>query len=212
MSEKSFWKEKKDKNWLKNFWFYYKYRIILGAMLITFFTVWIVSCVRSINYDLIGYYIGEDPVGKDFRINAANKFKELIDDVNDDGEINFDLQNLTSGDVDNITSESDYAMQTAIQFEMIEGEGYLYLLDEVFYKHCLKTELLKDISDITGDSSAVYAISVENNPLIKEIGYSSDKNLYMCVRVINTKQRSEDEQIKFQNNALKIIKYFYSYK
>ncbi len=212
MAEQNFWNEKKDLNWFKNFWFYYKLKIFFGALLLAFIAWGIVSCTNLIDYDLVGYYIGEDPITDQFEAKTKAEFTKLIDDINENGKVDFDFQNLTAGDVDKITSESDYSMQTAIQFEMLEGEGYLYLLDKVFYKYCIKMELLEDISKITGNTSPDYAIQIDNNSIIKSLGYENNKKLYMAVRILNTKQRSENEESKKQENALKVLEYFYKNK
>ena len=81
MAEKSFWNEKKDKTWLKNFWFYYGKVVIISACVLAVVICGIVSCARTVDHDLLVYYMGSEHLTPEVYENTGKSFVELIDDA-----------------------------------------------------------------------------------------------------------------------------------
>lgn len=210
MADKSFLKEKKDAKWFANFWYYYKNAFLVGLIVVALALYGCVSCARTVDYDFEMYYFGFTTLSDEVFDKAEKYFSEYANDVDGKDGVNVSCVNLRSVDDENISGEIDYAMNSKIQIEIAEGEGYFYLMPESWAKYCVENELMEDISYLTGDENAVYVVDVTENPILNSLGFKTDEKLYAGVRMLNNNRVGKDKYENKHNNALKIIKYLIS--
>ena len=207
MAEKSFWGEKKDKKWFANLWYYYKKVFLAAAVVIAFVVYGCVSCLKTVDYDLEMYYFGNTRLMTKVFDNTAKYFENVVDDVDGKNGTQVYCLDLTSVDSADAATEMDYAMQSKIQIEIAEGEGYLYIMTQKWADYCKESELLEDISKYTGDSTAVYAVDITDNPIMKSLGFETGEKLYAGVRVLNSNRVGKEKYEKKHSNAIKAMQH-----
>ena len=212
MADKSFWSEKKDKTWLKNFWFYYGKMVIIGAIVAGLLIYGVVSCARTVDNDLLVYYMGSEHLDTEVYESTGKAFVELIDDADGKHGENALCIDMVISDNNEQATEMDMMMNTKVQIEMAEGDGYLYIMSQKMYDYCMQMEILEDISKYTGDETVTYGIQINDNKLMQSLGYETEQPLYMGVRVQNKNRVGKEIfEIKY-NNAVKVIQYVYNNK
>ena len=212
MAEKSFWSEKKDKTWLKNFWFYYGKIVMIAVAVGVLLIYGFVSCARTVDNDLIVYYMGSEHLVPEVYENTGKAFVELIDDADGKHGENAICIDMVIPENNEQATEMDMMMYTKVQIELAEGDGYLYIMSQKMYNYCMQMEVLEDLSKYTGDQTSTYGIQINDNKLMQSLGYTTEEPLYMGVRV-QKKDRAGKEifEIKY-NNAVKVIQYVYNNK
>ena len=81
MADKSFWHDKKDRVWLQNFWYYYKF-VILGVVIAAAVVIaMVVNIVNQVQYDLTVYYMGNYTLSRELFERTEHAFEQLIDDA-----------------------------------------------------------------------------------------------------------------------------------
>lgn len=207
MADKSFWKDKKDAKWFANLWYYYK-KVFLAGLLVTILLVYgVVSCIRTIDYDLEMYYMGQNHLTSDVFDKTKDCFSKIADDVDGKDGTQVICHDFSAPDDSQASSEIDFAMQSKVQIEIAEGEGYVYIMSEKWLDYCVKCELLEDISEYTGEGKAVYAVEITDNKLMNSLGFDSDEKLFVGIRILNNNRVGKEKYEKKHNNALKVIEY-----
>ena len=81
MAEKSFWGEKKDLEWVSNFFFYYGKFIAVFMLLAIIVIISCISCMNKVEYDCELYYMSDKHFMSQVFDNVENALAEVIDDV-----------------------------------------------------------------------------------------------------------------------------------
>ena len=184
MADKSFFSDKKDKEWAANFWYYYKYRMIFIAVFAAMIAFGAAQCANSVIYDLSVIYYSKAPLSEDDLERLTDKF---------------------SGYLDGAAVHIAHSI-TPHQFlmEMGAGEAYLYITDEDIFTRFADENQFEDISDITGGKAPVYGMpflmDTEGSPLIAS------------VKVIVKARAGSEMETNRQENAKKVMRKIYEYK
>lgn len=174
-------------NWFKNYWYYYKWPVIIGGAFVIILTVCLVQCAGKEDYDVSIVYTGPHmfEVGEKTALNMA--FTQLMDgDVNGDGKKIVDIIDLTAFTDEQIneaigTDESEatlikYASYTLDNvkpsFAQVASKGdvSICLVDEYWYNILLEADHLVPLKDILGYSPT--------NLQDEYSAYLSDLNIY----------------------------------
>ena len=81
MAEKSFWGEKKDLEWVSNFFFYYGKFIIGFLVLVVVVVVGCISCINKVEYDCELYYMSDKHFMSTVFDNVENALTDVIDET-----------------------------------------------------------------------------------------------------------------------------------
>ena len=120
--------------WWKNFFFYYKWHVIIGlvALLLIVATVW--SNVTRVEPDLYVLFSGDFVLTEEDYEILQSRMKMAISDINRDNRTTVQFVEgplrLDTEKVDETTAPSNYQMQ----MQFATGEQHIYVLDrELFY-------------------------------------------------------------------------------
>jgi len=207
MAEKSFWGNKKDKEWFANFFHYYGIYIIV---LIFFALVawWgIDSCNKKINYDCEIYYMADKHFESNVYDNVENALKDVVDDADGKQGVQIVFNDYTVVPEDAITSDIDLYITSKIHAEIAEGHGYLYVMNDQWNEYCKNSGLMEDISMYTGEEGPVYSHEVTDNTFLNSLGVKGNGKLYIGIRMLNNDRKDDKVEITRHNNAVKVLKY-----
>lgn len=207
MAEKSFWSNKKDKEWFSNFLFYYGKYIIVVIVFIAIIIWATVSCVQKTEYDCEIYYMADTHFESKIYDNVENELKKVLDDADGKQGVQVCFNDFTVVPEDAITSDIDLYMTSKVHAEIAAGHGYLYVMNDQWKEYCENSGLMEDISKYTGDSSPVYSFEITDNTFLNELGVKDNGRLYIGVRMLNNDRLDEKLEINRHNNAIKALKY-----
>lgn len=207
MAEKSFWGEKKDLEWVSNFFFYYGKFIIGFLVLVVVVVVGCISCINKVEYDCELYYMSDKHFMSTVFDNVENALTDVIDDIDGKHGPVVAFQDYTVVSKEDASTDIDLVITSKIHMEIVAGSGYVYIMNEDWYKFCYESELLEDISQYTGDDEPVYCFEVTDNKFLNDLGVKDNGKLYIALRSLNYDRLEDQDEINKHNNAKKVIKY-----
>ena len=207
MAEKSFWSDKKDKEWFSNFFFYYGKYIIVAIIFIIIFVCATVSCVQKPEYDLEIYYMSDQHLESVMFDNLENELVKIIDNADGKQGEKVYFHDFTVVPENAVTSDVDLYMASKVHAEIASGHGYLYIMNEQWKDYCVNNEVMEDISAYTGGNGPIYSVEVTDNKLLTNLGIKNDGKLYIGVRMINYDRVGDKVEVKKHKNALKSLQY-----
>lgn len=207
MAEKSFWGEKKDLEWVSNFFFYYGKFIIGFLVLVVVVVVGCISCINKVEYDCELYYMSDKHFMSTVFDNVENALTDVIDDIDGKHGPVVAFQDYTVVSKEDASTDIDLVITSKIHMEIVAGSGYVYIMNEDWYKFCYESELLEDISQYTGDDEPVYCFEVTDNKFLNDLDVKDNGKLYIALRSLNYDRLEDQDEINKHNNAKKVIKY-----
>ena len=138
-----------SKEWWKNFWFYYKWYLFIGAIVIVAVTVTAIDMANRVEPDIYILFAGDYVLMEEDTAILKERVESTITDVNQDGKIvaNF-IQiplKLDSEGVDETTAASNVQMQQ----QFVTGKQHILVLDRELFnlyysQYLLDTEKLME--------------------------------------------------------------------
>ena len=157
---------KKALKWLDNFWYHYKWPVIIAAFFITVFAVCTVQMLTKESYDMYVRYVGNAVITETQYKDMESSLENLGGDVNGDGEkaANFAQVAYVSDDEENPYKNDINAGARETLTAMIAQPYYIYIMDKGAYEkfkgeniYTPLNQIFKgDVSDIAFDDCAVY--------------------------------------------------------
>lgn len=127
---------KKIYNWLKNYLYYYKFRIIAAVIAVAIAGVAVYQVATKENYDYSVYLCISKTAMSEFNHSIEASFAQFGEDVNGDGKINVRVIDL-SYDFSEPKSDNALAKTTLLGGELSSGGHYIFLYDEKYYEKTL---------------------------------------------------------------------------
>ena len=157
----------KIKDWFHNYWYYYKWRVIILSAFLLIGGICIAQCSSKEDYDVSILYTGPHIFEMGEKNSIASSFRQLMDrDYNNDGKKVIDFIDLPAFSDDEIREaigeDPDdktlvkYAQYTLVSvqpsFAQIASKGdvSICLLDEYWYKILLDAGHLLDLESALG--------------------------------------------------------------
>lgn len=169
------------RQWVANFWYYYKWFVMLGLVFASLIGIATVQYFTKSDPDLSLLYVGPSDVSDAVCKKMITTTESSIYDVNGDGETSAALQTFVLlSDYDMLTSgQKIQAMEEYQGYsdEILSGDGAVLLLDEYFYSELAQNGALVNLYEIYSElpSSAVdsFGLRLGSTPLYKKDGFSS---------------------------------------
>jgi hypothetical protein len=154
-------------NWFKNYWYYYKWPVIIGGAFVLIITICLVQCSTKEDYDLSILYTGPHVFSQGEKSDFNRALAQLMDDdVNKDGKKNVDIIDLTAYSDEQIREEigTDSDEATLIKYASYtidnvkgsfaqvasKGDVSICFLDEYWYNILLDAGHLVPLEEILG--------------------------------------------------------------
>ena len=190
---------------LKNFWYYYKYYLLIGAVLVFALLVAINSCFNRKSYDLSVLYVTYGYSDSFFQTGELiSVFDTYVPDTNADGVCNSQFITINYGTTFQ-ESNSAGAQRSA---NLASGKALLYLLDERNYRELKEGGFLADITEL-GESEFINAdgdafLAYDSGMLDEVSGFKAlNQPHYLCLRVFDSKKADRDEEFRTQYETAK---------
>lgn len=190
-------KQLKGKEKWRNFWYYYKYHVLIGIFTVVLISFTLVECLHRVNYDLnVSCYSGTyiDDEASDI---LTKELEKNIDDITGNGkkEANISVNMANFSDA----SEQNQAVIMKLAAELAGGDAFGYIFDEEFYN------FIKDSYSECFDA----VIPISTIPIVKEaFGLNDGSQLYWATKALYEAEKNKPEKIAAHKNAAKIQNYF----
>lgn len=192
---------------LDNIWFYYKWHILIGLLVLVTVTVATVQCMAKTEPDVTVLYVGLKDIGADREAMTA-EFGGYFDDVNGDGDksIRFTFMGTT-----------DTATSTRFQTEMAAGDHLIYIVNDEYYKRLVNSKILAPLSETSGfvQDNAMedgYGIRLKYLNIGETEGFGSiERNSILCMRGNNGDRVDYEKADKLYKNSLKFFRSLFEY-
>ncbi len=157
----------KVKTWLENFWYHYKWPVIIGAFFIAVLAICITQMVTRSHYDMYIRYVGDAEITGTQYNDILSSLGKMKYDSNDDGKVEANFAQVAYVSDDKNPYKNDInANAKEVMTGMLVQPYYIYIMDVQAYelykgKETFATldqvfDVNTDLSDIKYDEFAVY--------------------------------------------------------
>lgn len=168
-------KEAFNEKW-ENYWYHYKWHTLIGIFvaICLIFTVSDYASRNSIDFKMT--YIGDYMDYEGLAAAIEENYRDVITDKNDDGKLKVAINNIYTAE--NVAHDSDLNMWQRVDIDIVNGQSYIYLVDE----HILETFVGRGANGVikTKEGYKPY-IDVSENEFLKPY-LPKDKKVYLLVR------------------------------
>ena len=168
-------KEEFNEKW-ENYWYHYKWHTLI-ALFVVFCIIFTVTdhLTRKAN-DFEITYIGDYIDYEGLAGAVTEKYGDIIGDINGDGIVKTEVNNIYTAK--NIAYDSDINLWQRVDMDIINGQSYIYLVDE----HLLSAFMERGANGVikTKDGYEPY-IEITDNEFFKPY-LPKDKKVYLLVR------------------------------
>ncbi len=194
-----------DKEFWKNYWFYYRVHTIVGIIVILLVISTIVGIVTRVNPDIILLHIGTGVFPEDQNVQVESYLSEKTPDLNEDGRQVADFQTLLFNE--EVDPQMAFASMTKADLEFAGGEFTIALVDESIAQRYINMEVFQDLSNYveklglkpeqlqySEDGSQPLLVNIMDTRLVQESGYQGP-DLYMGLRIIPRDMEKDEEMM-----------------
>lgn len=180
-------KEEFREKW-DNYWYHYKARtwICIFAIFLIVYTIFDFSTRQVSDFDIT--YIGDYMDYEGLATEITENYAELIGDINGDGKFKAEVNAVYT--TEGLEPEKDMNFWQRIDVDLLNGESYIYLVDEDIFPKLQERGAVGVIK--TKDGYTTHIDISENEKLKKFL--PKDKKVFLCVR--EKLQGNTDEKIK----------------
>ncbi len=156
---------KKIKNWFSNYWYYYKWGVIIVGSIIAILAFCLFQCAAKESYDVKIMYTGPHIFSVNEKDRLASAFEQIMDDYNGDGKTVADIMDITAFTDDQIRDAVGenpaeellikYAPYTVDRVRQnftsaISGDGYICLIDKYWFDLLKNNNALVPLAEVLG--------------------------------------------------------------
>ena len=197
-------KEDRKKKW-DNFWYYYKYHVLIGAFALFCIITFAKDMLEKVSYDYEIGFLGNYSMVEEDKRKIEEWFTENAKDLNKDGEVHVQINDYF------IPSEGDkgydpqmvMAGQTKFTVDVQSATSMVYFVSEKSY------EKFKEMEVFPEDESQL--IEVKNCKAFKELGSpASLQDMYITMRILPEVADNEkgEEAQKYYEESEQLVKKF----
>ena len=198
----------KFKKWLDNFWYHYKWPVIIAAFFITISAVCISQMVSKEHYDMYIRYVGDQSITDTQYQDIKRAFQKKGLDANDDGEVVVCFEQVAYiSDPDNIMINEINSLAKETLSVLVSQQYYIYLMDTTAYELYKDSGAFEeigkifdhDISDIAYDE---YAIRFSETEFCKKLAGMEwvDEDIVIVLKIapykLSTKPMRDNDEVK----------------
>lgn len=165
--------KKFSKEWWKNFWFYYKWHLIIGVIAIVLVVGTIIDKAKQVKPDIHILFSGDYTLTTEDEATLKERFEASITDINGDGKVFARILYIPFSMEKSKFDESTGPANQQIQAQFVTGDQHIYILDRPLFNRFNSQGLL--------DPNTLFETTADN-PLF-EGTLLAEKDLVMVTRV-----------------------------
>ncbi len=153
----------KVKTWLENFWYHYKWPVIIGAFFIAVFAICITQMVTRSHYDMYVRYVGEKEITGTQYNDILSSLGKMNYDSNNDGKVeaNFAQVPYVSDDTNPYKNDIN-ADAKQVMTGMLVQPYYIYIMDVQAYELYKGKETFATLDQVFGMDTSISEIAYDD--------------------------------------------------
>lgn len=164
--------------WFSNLWYYHKWHILVGALVLLVLGISLVQCIKNEKPDVSILYVADMDLGNSNRTKVEQFAAGYYEDVTGDGKKVLSLAFM---------NQNDKNTKDRIQTEVVAGEHTLYFVDKASFEWLSKYKVLAPLEDILGakpeNAFSDYGIEIKYLDLAEVEGFNDmPRDTIMCLR------------------------------
>lgn len=183
-----------------NFWYYYKFHVLIGAFLLFMVIVFIKDMLGKVDYDYNIAFVTDYMIADEDSQALQGYFEANAEDLNGDGEVHVQIQNyvLPPDDAQGYDPQMLAAGQTKMTVDMQEGTSMIFFISQQNF------EKFKD-AGVFPEKLEDFA-KVEDCAAYEELGKpASVKDLYVAMRSLEGTKMEKDEEMTTYYDACETL-------
>jgi len=169
------------KQWVVNFWYYYKWFFLTAFVIVLFLVICTVQYFTKSEADVSILYVGSANVSREQAERIVFETESMVQDSNSDGKVRAEIKTITLlSDFDFLSPpEKVQAHEQLLEYsnEIIGGNSSILLLESYFYEELASAGALMNLYEIFPEipSGAIdfYGIRLGSTALYQREGFSS---------------------------------------
>lgn len=173
--------------WLKNYWYYYKWYVIAGVFVIIVLAILLTQSLTVEKYDLTVLWTSNTYIDDSKATLLEQELEKYAEDTNGDGKVNVDVILLCFNSSEVVTgNELEFTMQQRLTTQLMAGDAFMVITDEATYQGRLEplgifrsdlTALNPDNPSVTDDRFFLKGSVLDTEALSEALG---DDFLLVC--------------------------------
>lgn len=191
------------REWCGNIWYYYKWLIILGGIVVLFLIIAFVQMLTSNEPDVTLLYTGKSTVTVKGSEELKNTVDGMIEDYNKDGTKTIDFLELTAHSAETsgvvFNADTNATVLRRFQSEIASGDSVIYLMEQYYYNKLLELDILAKLSDVLYEKDIPEQAIDEYGVYIKdlEIYNAPGFNMFPPDTILCIRRSPEKDDIKY---------------
>ncbi len=226
----------KIKNWFDNYWYYYKWGVIVVGAFIVIIGICLYQCASREKYDVNILYTGPHIFEVDEKDAISSAFEQIMNDYNGDGKKVADIIDLTAFTDEQIeeaigTDDSEdtivkYAPYTADRVKQsfanaMSGDGYICLVDRYWYDRLYENEAIVPLTEVLGyepenmiDEYSVYLSNLDFYKFFSDSVGKLPSDTIVCFRKMPTTSAmiGQKDAKKVYSSSIKLFNAMFEFK
>lgn len=197
-------KEERKKKW-DNFWYYYKYHVLIGAFVLFCVITFVKDMLGKVSYDYNVGFLGDYSITEDDKTKLEKWFTKNAKDLNNDGEVHVQINDYF------IPSEGDegydpqivMAGQTKFSADVQTASSAIYFISKASYDKFREMELFPEDESQLIEAKSCKAFKEMGNP-------PSLQDMYITMRIlpeVADNEKGENAQ-RYYEESEKLLKKF----
>lgn len=195
-------KEDRKKKW-DNFWYYYKYHVLIGAFLLFCVVMFVKDMLGKVSYDYEVGFLGNYSLAEEERVKLEEWFSKNAKDLNKDGEVHVQVNDYfipSEGDV-GYDPQMVMAGQTKFTVDVQSGTSMIYFISKESYEKFKTMEVFPEKED--------QLIEMENCKGFQEIGSPKIlQDMYVTMRLLPEISDVDEEEQYYYKESESLLKKF----
>ena len=186
-----------EKGWWENLWYYHKWLIILGGIIVLFVVIAVVQMFSKPDADVDLMFVGPWYLSSENKDELEESIRSIAEDYNGDGEKAVDILELTlksltmgeGGDQKTMYYDEYNSAMQRFQTELRAGDSVIYFLHKEFYETARDAGVLAPLSevlpagDLPGEAVDAYGLVLGSLDVYGLPGFSRmPADLILCMR------------------------------
>lgn len=197
-------KEDRKKKW-DNFWYYYKYHVLIGAFALFCIITFAKDMLGKVSYDYDIGFLGDYSLLEEDRTKIEEWFTKNGTDLNKDGEVHVQIGDyfIPSEGQNGYDPQMVMAGQTKFTADVQSGISMIYFVSKKSYEEFKEMDLFPDEEN--------QLIEVKNCKGFEEMGSPSAlQDMYVTMRLLPEVADDEDgeKEKKYYEECEKLLKKF----
>ena len=208
------------REWWENFWYYYKWHTIIGAILLFTAVIFVVDMFGEPKSDFTMMYAGNmQGMGSVEGYALEDRFKPITSDVDGDG-VHFVKSNVIYID-EKEKNSTESAMGVVLDAELMAGETTVFFASDYLLGRFPQSEML-DLSPyvekfgideslvMRTESGSAYAVSLSQNPIFTEMSGVDVSKVYLLVRPLRDGKDNSVYKENLHKNGVEMAQHILS--